>query len=77
MVTLSDSPMRLAVGAIVILLGIAWVIDPMRMSRLQEKYLYLSGDVDRDVEGTKLLIVRASGIVLAALGVLVAIGYEI
>ncbi|WP_123533579.1 hypothetical protein [Halosimplex salinum] len=66
---------RLVAGSIAVVLGLAWVIAPTRMSRLQNRVLYF-GFSDDDYEGTEgqQLIGRISGAVLAVLGVAVALG---
>lgn len=68
---------RLAIGGLAVLLGLAWIAAPVRMSRLQSKVLYLGrGD---EIEGTErdAWIGRVSGAILAILGVVLASGFEL
>ena len=67
---------ELAAGVLAIVLGIAWVAWPGRMKRLQIRYLYFGMDEDDEDEqtGTEALIGRIAGVILAALGLVLALG---
>ncbi|MFB6074814.1 MAG: hypothetical protein ABEJ89_07360 [Haloarculaceae archaeon] len=63
-------------GGVCVVLGVAWVLLPQRMARLQTRLLYL-GRVDRDTVGDtsgERLAGRIAGVVLAALGGALAVG---
>jgi hypothetical protein len=68
---------RLAAGAAAVVLGLAWVATPVRMSRLQSKVLYLGRG--KEIEGTEREATygRVSGVILAVLGVVLALGVEV
>lgn len=61
-------------GVVAILLGVAWVIAPVRMSHLQTRVLYLGHG--EEIEGTEQQRTagRVTGALLAALGAALALG---
>ncbi|MFC7139189.1 hypothetical protein ACFQMA_04970 [Halosimplex aquaticum] len=69
---------RLVVGGVAAVLGVAWVLAPTRMSRLQTRVLYF-GLADDDYEQTdrQQLLGRVSGAILAVLGVAFALGLSL
>ncbi|WP_415381388.1 hypothetical protein [Halosimplex sp. TS25] len=69
---------RLVVGGVAAVLGVAWVLAPTRMSRLQTRVLYF-GLADDDYEQTdqQRLLGRVSGAILAVLGVAFALGLSL
>ncbi|WP_459192215.1 hypothetical protein [Halosimplex sp. J119] len=69
---------RYAVGAVAVVLGIAWILAPTRMSRLQTRVLYLGfADDDYEQNETQELVGRIGGALLAVLGVAFAMGLSL
>ena len=62
-----------AIGAFAVVLGIAWVIWPMRMIELQYRVLYFWTD-DPDLSNVNETVARVGGVILAALGVALLAG---
>ena len=69
---------RALVGGTAVALGVAWVLAPTRMSRLQTRLLY-AGLADDDYEQTdqQRLVGRIAGGLLAVLGVALALGLSL
>ena len=69
---------RAVVGGAALVLGVAWVLVPTRMSRLQTRLLY-AGLADDDYEQTdqQRLVGRIAGGLLAVLGVALALGLSL
>jgi len=69
---------RAVVGGVALALGVAWVLAPTRMSRLQARLLYF-GLADDDYEQTdqERLVGRIAGGLLAVLGVGFALGLSL
>lgn len=69
------TPLNFAIGVLAVVLGIAWMIWPGRMKRLQAKVLYLGRiDMDGDQTDTETLIGRVTGAILAILGIVLVLG---
>lgn len=66
---------QLVVGGIAVVLGLAWIADPLRMRRYQSRLMFFGGDED-DIEPTQIRLVagRIGGLVLAVLGVAFLLG---
>ena len=69
---------RAVVGGAALVLGVAWVLAPTRMSRLQTRLLY-AGLADDDYGQTdqQRLVGRIAGGLLAVLGVALALGLSL
>jgi hypothetical protein len=66
------------VGGTAAALGVAWVLAPTRMSRLQARLLYFRlADDDYDQTDQMRLIGRLAGGLLAVLGVAFALGFSL
>jgi hypothetical protein len=69
---------RALVGGTAVALGVAWVLAPTRMSRLQARLLYfgLAND-DYGQTNQVRLVGRLAGGLLAVLGVAFALGFSL
>ena len=69
---------RVLVGGVAVILGVAWVLAPTRMSRLQTRLLYF-GLAEDDYEQTEQerTVGRIAGGLLALLGVAFAFGLSL
>jgi len=69
---------RVLVGAVAVVLGVAWVLAPTRMSRLQTRLLYFGLAAD-DYEQTdqERTVGRIAGGLLALLGIAFALGLSL
>ncbi len=66
---------QLAAGVFGIVLGIAWIVAPGRMKRLQVKYLYFGmSEEDEEQTDAEAMIGRVAGGVLAVLGLALVLG---
>lgn len=66
---------QVVVGGIAVLLGIAWVVAPMRMSRYQNRLRFFKPDEEQFEEtDRRKRIGRIGGLVLVALGAAFAVG---
>ena len=68
---------RAVVGGVALVLGVAWVLAPTRMSRLQTRLLYFGLADDHEQTDQERLVGPIAGGLLAVLGVAFAPGLSL